>query len=166
VGLGGLGHLAIKMSKAMGAHTVMLTSSPGKVEDAEKLGADEVVLTSQEEDLQAHAFSFDLIINTISGPHNPDIFLTLLAREGNMCFVGAPQTPIPVTISSLIVGDKIMSGSLIGGMPSTREMLDFCAQHGIGAEVEKIDIEQVNEAWDRIEKHDVKYRFVIDLASL
>ncbi len=166
LGLGGLGHLAIKMSKAMGAHTVMLTSSPSKVEDAEKLGADEVVLTSKEEDLQAHAFSFDLIINTISGPHNPDSFLPLLTREGNMCFVGAPQVPIPITISNLLVGDKLMSGSLIGGMPSTEEMLNFCADNGITADVELINIDQVNEAWDRIEKNDVKYRFVIDLASL
>ena len=166
LGLGGLGHLAIKMSKAMGAHTVMLTSSPGKVGDAEKLGADDVVLTSNEEDVQAQAFSFDLIINTISGPHSPDSFLTMLKREGNMCFVGAPQTPIPVTISNLIVGDKIMSGSLIGGIPSTGEMLEFCAEHGITADIEMVNMDQVNEAWDRIEKNDVKYRFVLDLASL
>ena len=166
LGLGGLGHLAIKMSKAMGAQTVMLTSSPGKVGDAEKLGADEVVLTSNEADVQAQAFSFDLIINTISGPHNPDSFVTMLKREGNMCFVGAPQTPIPVTISNLLVGDKTMSGSLIGGIPSTGEMLEFCAEHGITADIEMVNMDQVNEAWDRIEKNDVKYRFVLDLASL
>ena len=166
LGLGGLGHLAIKISKAMGAHTVMLTSSPGKVEDAQKLGADEVVLTSQTDDLKAHAASFDLIINTISGEHDANSYLPLLARSGTMCFVGAPQTPLPIMISNLLMGDKVMAGSLIGGIPSTTEMLQFCADHNITADIEMIGIDQVNEAWDRIEKNDVKYRFVIDLASL
>jgi uncharacterized zinc-type alcohol dehydrogenase-like protein len=166
LGLGGLGHLAVKMSKALGATTVMLTSSPSKVADAEKLGADEVLLTSDEQAMAAQAFSLDLIINTISGAHSPDPYLTLLSREGTMCYVGAPQSQIPLTISNLIVGDKVMSGSLIGGMPSTREMLEFCAQHGVTADIELIDIEQVNDAWERIENNDVKYRFVIDLGSL
>jgi uncharacterized zinc-type alcohol dehydrogenase-like protein len=166
LGLGGLGHLAVKMSKAMGAHTVMMTSSPGKVEDAQKLGADDVLLTSDKDNLNAHAFSFDLIINTISANHDVNAFLPLLMRGGNMCFVGAPQTPISLVVSNLIVGDKLMSGSLIGGMPATREMLDFCAQHNVTADIEMIAIDQVNEAWDRIEKNDVKYRFVIDLATL
>lgn len=166
LGLGGLDHLAIKMSRAMGAQTVMLTSSQGKVGDAEKLGAHEVVLTSEADDLKAHAASFDLIINTISGEHDASSFLPLLARGGVMAFVGAPQTPLPVSITNLLMGDKMMAGSLIGGMPSTAEMLQFCADNGIGADIETITIEQVNEAWDRIESNDVKYRFVIDLASL
>jgi uncharacterized zinc-type alcohol dehydrogenase-like protein len=166
LGLGGLGHLAIKMSKAMGAHTVMLTSSPNKVADAEKLGADEVVLTSEQDDLNAHANSFDLLINTISGAHDANSYLPLLARLGTMCFVGAPQTPTAFMISTLIWGDKSLSGSLIGGIPATAEMLEFCAQHGITADIEMITMDQVNEAWERIEKNDVKYRFVIDLASL
>lgn len=166
LGLGGLGHLAIKISKAMGAETVMLTSSPNKVADAQKLGADDVVLTSDPAHLKAHAGSFDLLINTISGVHDADSFLPLLGRYGNMCFVGAPQKPLPFRIGNLLFGDKQLSGSFIGGIPSTTEMLEFCAQHNISADIETIGIEQVNEAWDRIEKNDVKYRFVIDLASL
>jgi uncharacterized zinc-type alcohol dehydrogenase-like protein len=166
LGLGGLGHLAIKISKAMGAHTVMLTSSASKVSDAEKLGADDVVLTRDPDALEAHAGSFDFIINTISGDHDVNSFLPLLARAGNMCFVGAPQSPAPIFIPNLIMGDKLMSGSLIGGMPATAEMLQFCADHNITADIEMVAIDQVNEAWDRIEKNDVKYRFVIDLGSL
>lgn len=166
LGLGGLGHLAIKMSKALGAETVMLTSSPSKVGDAQKLGADDVALTSDAESLKAHMGSFDLIINTISGPHDADSFLPLLAREGNLCFVGAPGAPVSFNIPNLIMGDKQLSGSLIGGIPRTAEMLAFCAEHGITADVEMVGIEQVNEAWDRIEKNDVKYRFVIDLSTL
>ena len=150
----------------MGAHTVMLTSSANKVEDAQKLGADDVVLTSVSDDLEKHAGSFDLIINTISGEHDADSFLPLLAREGTMSFVGAPQTPLPIMIGNLLMGDKAIAGSLIGGIPSTAEMLQFCADHGITADIEMINMDQVNEAWDRIENNDVKYRFVIDLASL
>ncbi len=166
LGLGGLGHLAIKMSRALGAETVMLTGSPSKVEDAEKLGATDVVLTSDSDQLKAHMASFDLIINTISGEHDGNSYLPLLKRGGNMCFVGAPQVPMPIVISNLLMGDKTMSGSLIGGIPGTQDMLDFCAEHNITAEVEMIDMQDVNTAWERIEKSDVKYRFVIDLASL
>ena len=166
LGLGGLGHLAIKMASAMGAHTVMLTSSESKAADAEKLGANEVVLTTDRDQLKAHTASFDLIINTIPGEHNPNQFLTLLGRYGAMCFVGAPQVPLPIVIGALIVGDKSMSGSFIGGVPGTVEMLQFCADNNITADIELIDIEQVNEAWERIERNDVKYRFVIDLSSL
>ncbi len=165
-GLGGLGHLAIKMAKAMGAHTAMITGSPGKVADAERLGADEVVLTGEKDQMDAHAASFDLIINTISGEHDVNAYLPLLTRKGTMCYVGAPQVPLPLVVAMLIMGDKVMAGSLIGGMPSTEEMLAFCAEHNITADIEMVDIQQVNEAWDRIEKNDVKYRFVIDLASL
>ena len=166
LGLGGLGHLAIKMASAMGADTVMLTSSESKAADAEKLGANQVVLTSDREQLKEHSSSFDLIINTIPGEHDPNPYLGLLGRYGSMCFVGAPQTPLPIVISGLIVGDKSMSGSFIGGVPGTEEMLQFCAEHGITADIELIDIAQVNDAWERIERNDVKYRFVIDLASL
>lgn len=166
LGLGGLGHLAIKMAKAMGAETVMLTSSPGKVEDAQKLGADGVVLTSDAQALEAVAGSFDLIINTVSAPHDANSFLPLLTREGNLCFVGAPGAPLSFDITNLIMGDKLMSGSLIGGIPRTEEMLAFCSEHGIAAEVELIGIDQVNEAWQRIENNDVRYRFVIDLSTL
>jgi uncharacterized zinc-type alcohol dehydrogenase-like protein len=166
LGLGGLGHLAIKMASAMGAETIMLTSSPSKVGDAKKLGANGVALTGDAESLAAHQGSFDLIIDTVSGVHDADSFLPLLAREGNLCFVGAPGEPLPFTIPNLIVGDKLMSGSLIGGMPRTEEMLAFCAEHGITADIELVGMEQVNEAWQRIENNDVKYRFVIDLATL
>jgi uncharacterized zinc-type alcohol dehydrogenase-like protein len=165
-GLGGLGHIAIKMAKAMGAHTVMLTGSPGKAADAEKLGADEVVITREQEQMDAAAGSFDLIINTISGEHDLHAYLSLLTRKGTLCYVGAPQVPLPLMMGLLIFGDKVMAGSLIGGIPSTEEMLAFCAEHNITADIEMVDIQQVNEAWDRIEKNDVKYRFVIDLASL
>jgi len=166
LGLGGLGHLAIKISKAMGAETIMLTSSPGKVADAEKLGADGVVLTSDEDALKSAAASFDLIINTISGPHDANSFLPLLNREGNLCFVGAPGTPLSFDITNLIMGDKLMSGSLIGGIERTEEMLAFCAEHNIGADIELVNANQINEAWERIENNDVRYRFVIDLGSM
>jgi uncharacterized zinc-type alcohol dehydrogenase-like protein len=166
LGLGGLGHLAIKMASAMGAETVMLTSSPSKVEDATKLGADGVVLTSDAESLAAHQWSFDLIINTISGVHDADSYLSLLRREGNLCFVGAPSEPLAFNMPNLIMGDKLMSGSLIGGIQRTEEMLAFCAEHGITADIELIQMDQANEAWQRIENNDVKYRFVIDLSSL
>ena len=165
-GLGGLGHLAVKMAKAMGAHTVMLTGSPGKVADAEKLGADEVVLTSEKEQMGSAAGSLDLIVNTISGEHDVNAYLPLLSRKGTMCYVGAPQVPLPLVMALLIFGDKVMAGSLIGGIPSTEDMLAFCAEHNITADIEMIDIDEVNEAWERLENNDVKYRFVIDLASL
>jgi uncharacterized zinc-type alcohol dehydrogenase-like protein len=165
-GLGGLGHLAIKMAKAMGAHTTIITGSPGKVEDAQRLGADDAVLTGDADQMAAHAGSFDLIVNTISGEHDIHAYLPLLSRKGTICYVGAPQVPLPLMMGMLIFGDKVMAGSLIGGIPSTEEMLEFCAQHNITADIEMVDIQDVNEAWDRIEKNDVKYRFVIDLASL
>ena len=116
--------------------------------------------------LESAAFSFDLIINTISGPHDANRFLPLLTREGNLCFVGAPGEPLSFDITNLIMGDKLMSGSLIGGIERTEEMLAFCAEHGIGADIELVSIDQVNEAWRRIEDNDVRYRFVIDLATL
>jgi len=166
LGLGGLGHLAVKFASAMGADTVMLTSSPDKAADARKLGASEVIVTSDADALQAHAGSFDMIINTVSGSHNIDTYLPLLKRRGEMRMVGAPSQPMELMVANLLVGDKSLSGTLIGGIAATREMLDFCAEHGIGAEIELIPIQAVNEAWQRIEDNDVKYRFVIDLSSL
>ncbi|MFK7978115.1 MAG: NAD(P)-dependent alcohol dehydrogenase [Halioglobus sp.] len=166
LGLGGLGHLAIKMGTAMGAETVMLTSSPSKISDAKLLGASEAILTSDEEALAAAQGSFDLIIDTISGPHNADSYMPLLAREGVLAFVGAPGKPLEFEITNLLRGDRSISGSLIGGIPKTQEMLAFCAEHGITAEIEMVNMEQVNEAWQRIEDNDVKYRFVLDLAGL
>lgn len=166
LGLGGLGHLAVKFASAMGAHTVMLTSSPGKAGDAQKLGANEVIITSDPEALQAHAGSFDMIVNTVSGPHDANAYLSLLKRGGAMRLVGAPSQPLEIMAANLLVGDKALSGSLIGGIASTQEMLNFCGEHGIGAEIEMIPIQSVNEAWQRIENNDVKYRFVIDLSSL
>jgi uncharacterized zinc-type alcohol dehydrogenase-like protein len=166
LGLGGLGHLAIKMGAAMGAETVMLTSSPSKVNDARLLGASDAILTSDKEALAASQGSFDLIIDTVSAPHNADSYLPLLAREGVLAFVGAPGKPLEFEITNLLRGDKSIAGSLIGGIPKTTEMLAFCAEHDITAEVEMVDITQVNQAWERIENNDVKYRFVIDLASL
>lgn len=165
-GLGGLGHLAVKMASAMGATTAVLTGSPGKTEDARRLGADEVVLTSDESAMATAAGSFDLIINSISGLHDVNAYLPLLSRKGTLCYVGAPQAPMPLVMPLLIFGDKVMAGSLIGGIPSTEEMLAFCAEHQITADIEMITIDGVNEAWDRLENNDVKYRFVIDLASL
>lgn len=166
LGLGGLGHLAVKMAKAMGAETVMLTGSPGKVADAGKLGADDVVLTSDAGALARHQASFDLIIDTVCGPHEPDAYLALLRRAGTLYFVGSPGVPLSFQVTGLIRGDKMMAGSLIGGIPRTAEMLQFCARHDIVAEIEMVDIAQVNEAWQRLEDNDVRYRFVLDLASL
>ena len=166
LGLGGLGHLAVKFAAAMGAHTVMLTSSPGKAADAQKLGAKEAIITSDSEALAAHSGSFDLIVNTISAAHDINAYLPLLKRKSFMALVGAPTEPLPVLTPLLLMADRGLSGSLIGGMALTQEMLEFCAEHDIGADIELISIEKVNEAWERIERNDVKYRFVIDLSSL
>lgn len=166
LGLGGLGHIAVKMAAAMGAHTVMLTSSPGKAEDAAKLGANEAVITSDPDALAAHAGSFDFIVNTISGVHDMNAYIPLLKTKGCMALVGAPTEPLPIMMPLLLMADRSLSGSLIGGIDATQEMLEFCAEHKIGADIEMIKIEDVNEAWERIERNDVKYRFVIDLASL
>jgi uncharacterized zinc-type alcohol dehydrogenase-like protein len=166
LGLGGLGHLGIKFAKAFGASPVMLTSSPHKAEDARKLGADAVILTSDKDQMGAAMGSLDFILNTISAPHDPNPYLGLLKRNGTMCLVGMPEQPLTVYPMSIVWGDKALSGSLIGGIKETQEMVDFCAQHGIGADIEIIPIDYVNEAWERMEKSDVKYRFVIDLATL
>ena len=167
VGLGGLGHMAVKLAHALGAHVVLFTTSPGKAEDARRLGADEVVISKDDEAVAKHANSFHFIIDTVAAPHNLDTFLTLLKRDGALVLVGAPGEPHPSpTVFNLIMGRRTLAGSLIGGIAETQEMLDFCAEHGITSDVEIIPIQQINEAYERMLKGDVKYRFVIDMASL
>jgi len=166
LGLGGLGHLGIKFARAMGASPVILTSSATKIADAGKLGADEAVLTTDAAQMKRAIGTFDFILNTISAPHDPNPYLQLLKRSGMMCLVGIPEKPLAVHPEVLIFGDKELSGSMIGGIALTQEMLDFCAEQGIAADVEMIPIQQVNEAWERIERSDVKYRFVIDMNTL
>lgn len=167
VGLGGLGHMAIKLSKAFGAHVVLFTSSPGKAEDAKRLGADEVVISKNVDEMKNHLNSLDLIIDTVAAAHNLDPFLELLKRDGTLCLIGAPEHPHPSpSINNLIFKRRQIAGSLIGGLKETQEMLDFCGKHHITSDVEIIPIQKINEAYDRMLKSDVKYRFVIDNASL
>ncbi len=167
VGLGGLGHMGVKFAHAFGAHTVLFTTSANKVEDAKRLGADEVVISKNADEMQQHAESFDFILNTVAAPHNLDAFTGLLKRDGTMCLVGVPDSPHPSpAVGNLIFKRRALAGSLIGGLRETQEMLDFCAEHDIVSDIEMIDIQEINEAFDRMQKSDVKYRFVIDLASL
>ena len=166
VGLGGLGHMALKFAKAFGAHVVQFTTSLSKVDDAKRLGADEVVLSSDAAAMKAHAGSFDFILDTVSAPHDIQAFLGLLKRDGTMTLVGVPEAP-PVVHPFLLIGARrSLAGSLIGGIAETQEMLDFCGTHGITADVEVIAMDTINEAYERMLKGDVKYRFVIDLATL
>lgn len=167
VGLGGLGHMGVKLAHAMGANTVLFTTSPGKIEDGKRLGADDVVVSKDESQMQKHLGSFDFILNTVSVSHNLDAFTSLLRRDGTLCLVGAPEHPHPSpSIWPLIFGRRAIAGSLIGGIPETQEMLDFCGKHNITSDIELIPIQKINEAYDRMLRSDVKYRFVIDLASL
>jgi uncharacterized zinc-type alcohol dehydrogenase-like protein len=167
VGLGGLGHMGVKFAHAFGAHTVLFTTSANKVEDAKRLGADEVVISKNADEMQQHAESFDFILNTVAAPHNLDAFTGLLKRDGTMCLVGVPDSPHPSpAVGNLIFKRRALAGSLIGGLRETQEMLDFCAEHNIVSDIEMINIQEINEAFDRMQKSDVKYRFVIDLASL
>jgi uncharacterized zinc-type alcohol dehydrogenase-like protein len=167
VGLGGLGHMAIKLAHALGAHVVLFTTSPDKADDARKLGADEVVISRDAEAMRARTNSLDFIINTVAAPHNLDAYLTLLQRDGVMTLVGAPAEPHPSPeVFNLIMKRRSLAGSLIGGIAETQEMLDFCAEHGIVSEVEIIPIQQIDTAYERMLKSDVKYRFVIDMSSL
>ncbi len=167
VGLGGLGHMAVKLARAMGAHVVLFTTSPNKREDALALGAHEVVVSRDPEAMQEHVNSFDFILDTVAAPHDLDSYLVLLARDGAMVLVGAPAEPHPATtVFNLIMKRRQLAGSLIGGIAETQEMLDFCAQHGITSEIEIIPIQKINEAYERMLKSDVRYRFVIDMASL
>lgn len=166
VGLGGLGHMGVKFAHAFGASTYVITTSPGKAENAKKLGADGIVVSKDESDMQAHAGSFDFILSTISAQYDIGTYLNLLKRDGTMVVVGAPDKPSEIMTFSLILGRKTLAGSLIGGIAETQEMLDFCGEHGIVSDVEVIPIQQINEAYERMLKSDVRYRFVIDTKSL
>jgi uncharacterized zinc-type alcohol dehydrogenase-like protein len=166
VGLGGLGHMGVKFAHALGAHVVVFTTSPGKTEDALRLGADEVVVSRNADEMQKHANTFDFILDCVSANHDINAYVNLLARDGNLTLVGAPEKPLALSAFGLIMGRRSLSGSPIGGIPETQEMLDFCGQHNITADVEVIPIQKVNEAYDRLLKSDVKYRFSIDMASL
>jgi uncharacterized zinc-type alcohol dehydrogenase-like protein len=166
VGLGGLGHMAVKFAHALGAHVVVFTTSPGKQEDALRLGADEVVLSRNADEMQKHAGSFDFILDAVSAEHDINAYINLLRRDGNITLVGAPEKPLAISAFGLLMGRRTLSGSLIGGIPETQEMLDFCGAHSITADVEVIPIQKVNEAYERLLKSDVKYRFSIDMASL
>src|ERR1700677_1675910 len=166
VGLGGLGHMGVKFAHALGAHVVLFTTSPGKKEDALRLGADEVVVSRNANEMAKHAGSFDFILDAISADHDINAYLNLLRRDGNLTLVGAPSKPLAVSAFNLLFGRRSLSGSPIGGIAETQEMLDFCGANNITADVEIIPIQKVNEAYERLLKADVKYRFVIDMASL
>ena len=166
VGLGGLGHMGVKIAHALGAHVVAFTTSPRKVENALRLGADEVVVSRDASQMQKHAGSFNFILDCVSADHDVNAYLNLLARDGNITLVGAPEKPLPVAAFNLIFGRRSLSGSPIGGIAETQEMLDFCGKHNLTADVEVIPIQKVNEAYERLLKSDVKYRFSIDMASL
>ncbi|WP_263377707.1 NAD(P)-dependent alcohol dehydrogenase [Granulicella paludicola] len=166
VGLGGLGHMGVKFAHALGAHVVLFTTSPNKKDDALRLGADEVVVSKNPEEMAKHAGSFDFILDCVSADHDINALLNLLKKDGNLTLVGAPEKPMAVAAFALLFGRRSLSGSPIGGTVETQEMLDFCAKHNITADVEVIPIQKVNEAYDRLLKQDVKYRFVIDMASL
>ena len=166
VGLGGLGHMGVKFANAMGAHVVLFTTSPGKVADGKRLGAHEVVVSTDEAAMAAHRGSFDFILDCVSAQHDLNSYLGLLKLDGTHCLVGAPEKPMPVAAFSLLMPRKSLAGSGIGGIAETQEMLDFCARHGISSDIELIPIQKVNEAYDRLLKGDVRYRFVIDMASL
>jgi len=166
VGLGGLGHMGLKFAKAFGAHTVLFTTSPNKSADAIRLGADEVVVSTKNAEMQKHAGSFDFILDAVSAEHDLNAYLQLLKLDGAMTLVGAPPKPAPVSSFNLIMKRRSLAGSAIGGIRETQEMLDFCGEKGITADIERIKIQQINEAFERLLKSDVKYRFVIDMASL
>ncbi|MDP1578663.1 MAG: NAD(P)-dependent alcohol dehydrogenase [Candidatus Didemnitutus sp.] len=166
VGLGGLGHMAVKFARAFGAHVVLFTTSKSKVADAKRLGAHDVVVSTDEKQMAPHAGSFDFILDAVSADHDLNTYMNLLKRDGNMTLVGAPEKPLPVAAFPLLMRRRSLSGSLIGGLPETQEMLDFCGKHNITAEIEMIRMDQINEAYERMLQSDVKYRFVIDMASL
>lgn len=167
VGLGGLGHMAVKFARALGAHVTVFTTSPGKAAEAERLGAHEAVISSDAGEMAARAKSLDFILNTVSAQHDLDAYLNLLRRDGVMTLVGLPEHPHPSPSVGLLIGNRrSLAGSMIGGVPETREMLEFCGQHGITADVEVIRMDQIDTAYERMLKGDVKYRFVIDMATL
>ncbi len=166
VGLGGLGHMGVKFARAFGAHVVVFTTSPNKRESALRLGAHEVIVSTDADEMQQHAGTFDFILDTIAADHDINAYINMLGRDGNITLVGAPEKPLPVSAFALLFGRKSVSGSLIGGIAETQEMLDFCGQHNITADVEVIPIQRLNEAYERMLKSDVKYRFSIDMDSL
>jgi uncharacterized zinc-type alcohol dehydrogenase-like protein len=166
VGLGGLGHMGVKFAHAFEAHTVVFTTSPSKKDDAHRLGADEVVISKNADEMAKHAGSFDFILDAVAADHDINAYIQLLRRDGNITIVGAPEKPLPVAVFGLIMRRRSLSGSPIGGLLETQEMLDFCGKHNITADVEVIPIQKVNQAYERLLKSDVKYRFSIDMASL
>ncbi|KTT64747.1 NAD(P)-dependent alcohol dehydrogenase [Sphingomonas sanguinis] len=167
VGLGGLGHMGVKIAAAMGAEVYVFSTSPNKAEDAKRLGAKDLIVSKDEAQMASHANSFDFILNTVAAPHNLDAFLMLLKRDGTMTLVGVPDSPHPSpSVGNLVFRRRSLAGSLIGGIAETQEMLDFCHQHGLTADIEMIAMDEVNTAYDRMQKSDVKYRFVIDMATL
>jgi uncharacterized zinc-type alcohol dehydrogenase-like protein len=158
--------MGVKFARALGAHVVVFTTSPRKMEDALRLGANEVVVSRNADEVKPHTGSFDFILDCVAAEHDINVYINLLARDGNITLVGAPEKPLPVAAFGLIFGRRSLSGSPIGGLAQTQEMLDFCGQHDIAADVEVIPIQKVNEAYERLVKSDVKYRFCIDMASL
>ena len=166
VGLGGLGHMGVKFAHAMGAHVVVFTTTPGKKEDALRLGADEVVVSTNPDEMAKHAGTFHFILDCVSAKHDVSEYLNLLRRDGNLTFVGAPPEALDLPVFSLIMGRRSVSGSPIGGIAETQEMLDFCGTHGITSDVEVIGVDKINEAYERLLKSNVKYRFSIDMATL
>ena len=166
VGIGGLGHMGVKLTKAMGAHVVVITTSPSKVEDAKRLGADEVILSTDKEQMKAHSNTLHFILDCVSADHDLNTYMRLLKVDGTLALVGAPEHPLPIAAFSLIPGRKSLAGSTIGSIKETQEMLDFCGQHNIVSDIELINIQDINQAYERLLKGDVKYRFVIDMKSL
>ncbi len=166
VGLGGLGHMGVKFAHALGAHVVLFTTSPNKTADALRLGADEVVISRNETEMQKHAGSFHFILDAVSADHDINAYINLLKRDGTLTLVGAPEKPMPVSAFGFLMGRRRLAGSAIGGIRETQQMLDFCAEHGITSDIELIPIQKLNNAYERLLQSDVKYRFVIDMASL
>jgi uncharacterized zinc-type alcohol dehydrogenase-like protein len=166
VGLGGLGHMGLKFAHSFGAETVLFTTSPGKEADARRLGADEVVITRDADAMAKHKGLFDFVLDCVSAPHDLAPYLDLLRLDGTLCQVGLPEEPMSISAFSIIRNRRSFSGSMIGGMPETQEMLDYCAEHDIVADIELVAFDKVNEAYDRVVKGDVKYRFVLDLKTL
>ena len=166
VGLGGLGHMGVKFAKALGAHVVLFTTSPSKVEDGKKLGAHEVVISKNADEMKAHYASFDFILDCVSADHDMNAYLNLLKRDGTLCLVGAPEHPQPIAAFPLLMKRRRLAGSGIGGIAETQEMLDFCGQHGITSDVEVIRMDQINDAYERMLKQDVRYRFSVDMSSI
>jgi len=166
IGLGGLGHMALKFAHSFGAHVVQFTTSEGKIEDAKKLGADEVVISKDDGAMAKHAGSFDFILDCVSAPHDMNAYLNLIKLDGTLCLVGLPEQPLSVAPFSLLANRRSLAGSAIGGMKETQEMLDYCAEKGIVSDIEIVSFDKVNEAYERVLKGDVKYRFVLDLKTL